>query len=91
MRKCVILPYFNSIKVRLRRAAGLNPDLMYSQFQFHKGTIETNIVFQHSVCSIKYFNSIKVRLRPSYSADYSGIAKFQFHKGTIETNMFIIV
>ena len=41
LKQCVILiTNFNSIKVRLEQAAGLNPYLMM-KFQFHKGTIRT--------------------------------------------------
>ena len=43
--------YFNSIKVRLKRLLGLI-FLMLKQFQFHKGTIKTNI-FSTSVLRTK--------------------------------------
>ena len=41
------IPYFNSIKVRLElEAAGINPYLML-EFQFHKGTIRTDMPAQY--------------------------------------------
>ena len=55
---------FNSIKVRLER---INPNLAIAQisgFQFHKGTIRTNLV-REQVRTQVHFNSIKVRLEQS--------------------------
>ena len=52
--------YFNSIKVQLEQAAGLNPYLML-EFQFHKGTIRTAMVYLIQI-NLFNFNSIKVQL-----------------------------
>ena len=53
-------------------------------FQFHKGTIRTNL-FTDWLCCGGNFNSIKVRLERASASILIVIAKFQFHKGTIRT------
>ena len=74
---------FNSIKVQLRHIFSYLP-WEISQFQFHKGTIKTSVIFTRDKGS-PYFNSIKVQLRPAYCAKYCCKQLFQFHKGTIKT------
>ncbi len=54
--------YFNSIKVRLRPLVSVDV-VHYSEFQFHKGAIETTILPPQRLDEPD-FNSIKVRLRP---------------------------
>ena len=55
------------------------------KFQFHKGTIKTQMasILVREGCS--YFNSIKVRLKPNLAGENSAVLGFQFHKGTIKT------
>ena len=54
------------------------------KFQFHKGTIKTNIlrIKIEDKCN---FNSIKVQLRRGLGGKPTEPAEFQFHKGTIKT------
>ena len=62
---CAVVPtYFNSIKVRLKRAKEL-AYIKKHTFQFHKGTIKTRqrVAVQSSQGN---FNSIKVRLKPRF-------------------------
>ena len=57
----------------------------YRQFQFHKGTIKTE-VFDMMTTGESHFNSIKVRLKHKVLSALSSIFHlFQFHKGTIKT------
>ena len=78
------LPYFNSIKVRLRLVAVPSTSLIVI-FQFHKGSIKTVEDFVKSM-PIVHFNSIKVRLRPDVNnSDSVSVGSFQFHKGSIKT------
>ena len=63
MKKCVTLPYFNSIKVRLILSS-LLICLLFFLFQFHKGTIDTEKISPSTFNVDYYFNSIKVRLIP---------------------------
>ena len=75
--------YFNSIKVRLERLTTfVNKDSAI--FQFHKGTIRTELERSISLAS-SYFNSIKVRLERFTLFLPSFLTAFQFHKGTIRT------
>ena len=55
-------------------------------FQFHKGTIKTNILLT-LLLNISNFNSIKVRLKLLALAYPYGTCRFQFHKGTIKTSL----
>ena len=41
----LILPYFNSIKVRLKQIITSNMVRSMAKFQFHKGTIKTEYNF----------------------------------------------
>ena len=52
---------FNSIKVRLERIAQKNQKASVFQFQFHKGTIRTDLLPNY-LQRFGNFNSIKVRL-----------------------------
>ena len=52
---------FNSIKVRLELAASFSTSTSLSTFQFHKGTIRTNLG-RLILIILLHFNSIKVRL-----------------------------
>ena len=54
-------------------------------FQFHKGTIRTDLEKTNLSVGIDYFNSIKVRLEHKKEVLEFAKAKFQFHKGTIRT------
>ena len=55
------------------------------RFQFHKGTIKTQIDRGLSQ-QVLYFNSIKVRLKRRITMPQNRRRrKFQFHKGTIKT------
>ena len=56
----------------------------YRQFQFHKGTIKTE-VFDMMTTGESHFNSIKVRLKLLYLRSKISLLSFQFHKGTIKT------
>ena len=57
---------------------------MYIRFQFHKGTIKTQLP-EYAENTRFYFNSIKVRIKP-YAGKGIGFGEtFQFHKGTIKT------
>ena len=56
-----LIHHFNSIKVRLEPTLRFILSVKGSEFQFHKGTIRTNLV-RHSRIVKTYFNSIKVRL-----------------------------
>ena len=62
----LVVRHFNSIKVRLKRAA---PQYVakYVKFQFHKGTIKTFAFLPNTLLSLQNFNSIKVRLKPYYA------------------------
>ena len=53
-------------------------------FQFHKGTIRTNLK-SVTLSHLSNFNSIKVRLEHSTDWIYEAVLLFQFHKGTIRT------
>ena len=54
-------------------------------FQFHKGTIRTELQVLNLV-SLLHFNSIKVQLEPIKSVmTITCTDRFQFHKGTIRT------
>ena len=76
---------FNSIKVRLEHCNMMIQFMICMLFQFHKGTIRTEILAVSSPLNVN-FNSIKVRLELSQMSDnYTNISKFQFHKGTIRT------
>ena len=56
------------------------------EFQFHKGTIRTDVSRSFFV-SLLYFNSIKVRLELDVpERNDLGELTFQFHKGTIRTS-----
>ena len=55
------------------------------QFQFHKGTIRTEIFRMRNRQLQEYFNSIKVRLEHDGETYTSELEIFQFHKGTIRT------
>ena len=80
----ILISNFNSIKVRLKQQFQKDP-LTYLKFQFHKGTIKTNLSLQKTAL-YKHFNSIKVRLKRLGSYAGKGIGLFQFHKGTIKTS-----
>ena len=54
-------------------------------FQFHKGTIRTQIEHGNWM-SQSYFNSIKVQLERRTTSELRNILSFQFHKGTIRTS-----
>ena len=55
-------------------------------FQFHKGTIRTELQVLNLV-SLLHFNSIKVQLEPIKSVmTITCTDRFQFHKGTIRTS-----
>ena len=55
------MPYFNSIKVRLKHWSSRDV-VVPVRFQFHKGTIKTDVSYTNKFTS-SYFNSIKVRLK----------------------------
>ena len=58
---------------------------MSAIFQFHKGTIKTDVRIA-SEQERTNFNSIKVRLKQAREAATTfKIVEFQFHKGTIKT------
>ena len=58
-------------------------------FQFHKGTIRTELQVLNLV-SLLHFNSIKVQLEPIKSVmTITCTDRFQFHKGTIRTFLFV--
>ena len=81
-----IFGYFNSIKVRLKLFIQLPEDEKYL-FQFHKGTIKTEVTVQIA-CQHLNFNSIKVRLKlPTQTSPSDSACTFQFHKGTIKTEV----
>ena len=85
----LLIPNFNSIKVRLEPEASQRP-VSEPVFQFHKGTIRTLLLRECVLSLLADFNSIKVRLEPSYpSINTARKMKFQFHKGTIRTNFFV--
>ena len=88
-RRRNMLPYFNSIKVRLERCFITLPCLLFRLFQFHKGAIRTQ--FQKEVLApLRNFNSIKVRLEHSTPISFTwAIVPFQFHKGAIRTSRSI--
>ncbi len=66
----------------LRRTGG-------KRFQFHKGTIKTNLCMV-TFTLLSYFNSIKVRLKLKHiTASTQFMTIFQFHKGTIKTLAFL--
>ena len=75
---------FNSIKVRLE-LVHLTVLQLCLWFQFHKGTIRTQLNATKSF-DFDDFNSIKVRLEPrKFIRIFIEILIFQFHKGTIRT------
>ena len=78
------MPYFNSIKVQLELPIFPLPLSFPSLFQFHKGTIRTNVA-PEVLRLINYFNSIKVQLELRNLTLESLVFVFQFHKGTIRT------
>ena len=54
-------------------------------FQFHKGTIKTNLEMLN-ISNDSNFNSIKVQLKQAhFNVNVSSLMSFQFHKGTIKT------
>ena len=57
----LIVPYFNSIKVRLKHD-NVYTGRMSVEFQFHKGTIKTYRLIVLGLM-LNHFNSIKVRLK----------------------------
>ena len=70
----VHLIYFNSIKVQLELDVCCDLTI-FDKFQFHKGTIRTNLRSGFSLSSSTDFNSIKVQLEPSvlcYMSDVPG-------------------
>ena len=75
---------FNSIKVRLELLMGDNTTAALI-FQFHKGTIRTQLSRLRNLLQRSNFNSIKVRLEPAPTSNSSAATLFQFHKGTIRT------
>ena len=76
---------FNSIKVRLELKEKVRKNALVCLFQFHKGTIRTE-VFDMMTTGESHFNSIKVRLERGFLGCLCGLAaQFQFHKGTIRT------
>ena len=80
-----ILPYFNSIKVRLKLAYIDMPMRAEAYFNSIKVRLKLGLLmlFVFLIC---YFNSIKVRLKRSRQDDIgTEFSKFQFHKGTIKT------
>ena len=52
---------FNSIKVQLELPAVMKKTFVMIIFQFHKGTIRTDVRMLRFT-SVEYFNSIKVQL-----------------------------
>ena len=76
--------HFNSIKVRLKQNVTYSFELVRQLFQFHKGTIKTEI---HHFAYYRgmNFNSIKVRLKQCKDFGHDSDYRFQFHKGTIKT------
>ena len=54
---------FNSIKVQLKHVT-TSDDASLNEFQFHKGTIKTNVEIGKDIQGVN-FNSIKVQLKPS--------------------------
>ena len=82
----VLLPYFNSIKVRLEPSCCRSSRKLPS-FQFHKGTIRTGVLLEYATVLFN-FNSIKVRLEHILQTLILLISlQFQFHKGTIRTSI----
>ena len=79
----IMLPNFNSIKVRLKPNVETLKGCA-SLFQFHKGTIKTRTARDLSTCE-NNFNSIKVRLKQEAQDLKVRFHIFQFHKGTIKT------
>ena len=60
---------------------------MRSKFQFHKGTIKTDLSHRHMFTAQPFQfhkGTIKTRISPTTSRPSS---EFQFHKGTIKTIM----
>ena len=76
-------PYFNSIKVQLEPFSHFRWSNTQA-FQFHKGTIRTNIDYI-TPDSPSNFNSIKVQLELGFDIPVTNLPGFQFHKGTIRT------
>ena len=59
-----------------------------TKFQFHKGTIRTQIPVHNIRAAFAHFNSIKVRLEHVANDTLVRGILFQFHKGTIRTRYF---
>ena len=80
----LILPAFNSIKVRLKRVLVLLPSVEVASFNSIKVRLKLRWLFaQHNFYGP--FNSIKVRLKPLSTRQIQTLFAFQFHKGAIET------
>ena len=74
---------FNSIKVQLELSVQFGESEVLG-FQFHKGTIRTDVSTAEKVYDAN-FNSIKVQLERKNTSYSIRASKFQFHKGTIRT------
>ena len=57
----IVIFDFNSIKVRLEQRQERLCQCRPTRFQFHKGTIRTEPMYDAAL-GVAYFNSIKVRL-----------------------------
>ena len=80
----LILLYFNSIKVRLKRKPALAPPPSSSHFNSIKVRLK-HCQSGRSGNNYPHFNSIKVRLKQSSCFHSVKGLLFQFHKGTIKT------
>ncbi len=58
-------------------------------FQFHKGTIKTNLEMLN-ISNDSNFNSIKVQLKHLIKLRSLAAKSFQFHKGTIKTQILLL-
>ena len=84
MLNLILFINFNSIKVRLKppNAPEIRP---YNAFQFHKGTIKTDLSHRH-MFTAQPFQFHKGTIKTVFfNREYRYVATFQFHKGTIKT------
>ena len=77
-------PYFNSIKVRLKRSSTIHERDYTEDFNSIKVRLKLEAP-EDATDEKPYFNSIKVRLKPPAGNREIIRDKFQFHKGTIKT------
>ncbi len=81
----LVLPYFNSIKVRLEPCLVPQAARYGQRFQFHKGTIRTERCRSDVLSSYRFqFHKGTIRTTRNYYAHHNENI-FQFHKGTIRT------